>query len=600
MSWLADKLVRIRDARGVVVVLDPDELVSRERFAESHEVESADGWYALRRAWERHGRGRSGDTSLLVIHVVAPAFRNSNDLPYDVAQAATVVSLDPPVGRDVLALIRELPEELADHILSNTLSLRSAMRWTARRYGIHIQDDASAADQVRAAIRLRVGAGVPEALSAWIADNLVIDARARALARGEPAHLLQEAWRDWVQHGDASSHHQMFLDLGPDVAVLFTIGVLHPESASAELPPWARIGVLDATRTERIRSLLEARPCADPVTLEHWAEVAVWWGELRAALAAESAQTDLARQCANLHRDYNDRFQKWIVGHYGPILTRTASRPVAVHQIAGYLARRLRRGDADRIALLVLDGLGFAQWSRIRNALDLQPAESRACIAMIPTVTSISRQAIFAGALPVTFAESLDSSQREKELWEQFWDDQGLERAAVRYTPVGGVDSRDVPDLSLGRATGIVSTVLDNLAHDSSVLGDQQLDLAVEAWTGRGFLRALIAEAGRAGVELWITSDHGNLVCTGIGLPNDGVTADRSSVRVRCYASAALRSMSAASGVDWSGNVPGLPPDQIFPRFAEGPSAFSHKGRTVLSHGGLSLDEVFVPFIRVT
>jgi len=55
----------------------------------------------------------------------------------------------------------------------------------------------------------------------------------------------------------------------------------------------------------------------------------------------------------------------------------------------------------NKIALLVFDGLAIDQWIQIRESLTIRSSmfdfDEGACFAWVPTLTSVSRQALFSG-----------------------------------------------------------------------------------------------------------------------------------------------------------------------------------------------------------
>ena len=75
----------------------------------------------------------------------------------------------------------------------------------------------------------------------------------------------------------------------------------------------------------------------------------------------------------------------------------------------------------DKVALVVIDGLAFDQWLTVQQEITRQrPAwrfEENATFAWVPTITSVSRQAIFAGKGAALFSiEYLLNRQGSKPL----------------------------------------------------------------------------------------------------------------------------------------------------------------------------------------
>ena len=116
-------------------------------------------------------------------------------------------------------------------------------------------------------------------------------------------------------------------------------------------------------------------------------------------------------------------------------------------------------------------------------------------------------------------------------------------------------------------------------------------------WARAGFDEDPTASAVTQGYEVWLTSDHGNLPTVAGPVPKEGQTVESAGTRVRIYPNEVLRSAASEFGVIW--DPPGYPRGTRCPLFPPGRTGF-HTSGTRVSHGGLSLDEVIVPFAQVT
>jgi hypothetical protein len=130
-------------------------------------------------------------------------------------------------------------------------------------------------------------------------------------------------------------------------------------------------------------------------------------------------------------------------------------------------------------------------------------------------------------------------------------------------------------------------------------LGSAGMHGQVKQWTEQGFLSSLLEMLFAAGFSVFLSSDHGNVEAHGCGLPKEGALADTKGERVRIYSDSALRLRVKAGfpdAVEWLSI--GLP-DGYYPLLAPGRAAFVRPGTTVVSHGGVSLEELVVPFVQV-
>ncbi len=159
-----------------------------------------------------------------------------------------------------------------------------------------------------------------------------------------------------------------------------------------------------------------------------------------------------------------------------------------------------------------------------------------------------------------------------------------------------GRSQEEAPDLGGVDAAGVVVKAVDEMMHGSEVLGDSQFRASIRTWVNHGFLKTMVDSATAKGFEVWITADHGNLEAMPIGRPaNEGLAVESAGTRVRWYGYAGLRSQSGTEGIVW--DPPGLP-DTVFPIFARGRGGYFSTGKRI-THGGISMDEVIVPLVRV-
>ncbi len=229
--------------------------------------------------------------------------------------------------------------------------------------------------------------------------------------------------------------------------------------------------------------------------------------------------------------------------------------------MAPFLARRLR-ADGRKLLLIVIDGMAFAQWSVIHRELKLRVIEGGGCFAMCPTLTSVSRQAIFAGTLPANFRGSLWTTAKERDHWFRFWDAEGVTRSDVAWMRVRGSDASEVPPLPQRSVVGVIVGAVDELLHASDVNGDAQLVAGIRTWCRFSFLRTLLEQAHAAGFCIWVTADHGNIEALPSGRVMEGLRVEKAGTRVRIYDSASLRDAARPDGIPW--DPPGIPADKAF------------------------------------
>ena len=170
-----------------------------------------------------------------------------------------------------------------------------------------------------------------------------------------------------------------------------------------------------------------------------WFHFARGWAELilLANDQAEAIPEQMAERTKSLQAQVDARFAAWLLKRYTGLVNLPPVPPVMLHHIPRFLARQVGKDRNAKIALIVMDGLAMDQWLVIRRELvSRQPAfrfREQFVFTWIPSLTSVSRQAAFAGKAPIFFPNSIQSTDKEPALWAQFWADQGFTPNEVVY-----------------------------------------------------------------------------------------------------------------------------------------------------------------------
>ena len=398
---------------------------------------------------------------------------------------------------------------------------------------------------------------------------------------------------------------------------LFFEGVLSPvshEAVNALRGEWVTVGMRiesEADKSRRLGGLMDAVGAAIPAPdgrHHEWTAFAHRWAEL-CVLRLEApapARLETGPRVAELQMEVDRSFLAWIERRYAGLHNQPPDPPVMVHHVPRYLARRLEHGFEDKVALIVVDGLAIDQWIVLREVL----ADQRPCLrfregavfAWVPTITSVSRQAIFAGKPPLYFPRNILRTDGEPSSWNQFWEDQGVQARAVDYAKGLGDGPLDAVDEILSRtamrALGLVVDQVDKIMH-GMVLGTAGMHNLVRQWASEGFMAELLDLLLGNGFAVFLTSDHGNIEAEGHGSPSEGVVADVRGERVRIYPDEGLRSrvqQQFPNAIAWP--TIGLPEDCLA-LLAPARAAFVREGERIVGHGGASLEEVVVPWIRI-
>jgi hypothetical protein len=392
----------------------------------------------------------------------------------------------------------------------------------------------------------------------------------------------------------------------PDVRVLidsmFLDGLLHPLAVQDPL-------ALRNLVAEGIKGILQSLPAMES-SYRDWTNLSRRFGEVLARFhALDTVRADgLKDAIAELQATTDERLRQWVTKHYADLPSLPVAKgPVMVHHVPRFLSMRRGAGEA-KIALLVFDGLAVDQWVQIREALAKRAPklafEEGACFAWLPTLTSVSRQALFSGLKPREFADTIESTSAEPTQWSRFWQDQGLRANEVMYRK-GIKRSDELAELSAAisapsiRVAGMVVDTVDEIVH-GAVLGKRGIATQIESWCESGFVDQLFSMLLDKGFHVYLTADHGNVESIGQGRPNQGVAPELRGERVRTYRSETLVAESSALNPNtYRLDVAGLPAN-FMTLFASGRTAFMQQGEPAVVHGGISIEELIVPFVKIS
>lgn len=405
-------------------------------------------------------------------------------------------------------------------------------------------------------------------------------------------------------------------DIRVIVDTLFLEGALQPlkvRTVPAALPDWIKLGIIQSPSNLRdlvsggIRSAAAKLP-APTANHRDWIDAAKRLAETIYRfheLPSEDAEA-LQHAMRELQLDADAKLQEWVKTRFQDLPSLpVAKAPVMVHHIPRYLSMRRTAGE-DRVALVVFDGMALDQWVQIREYLNSRvpdlTTDENGCFAWLPSLTSVSRQALFSGLKPREFQVSIESTAQEPSLWSRFWLENGLRggevyyRKAIKRTEQLQELEAAVSSPSI-KVAGIVVDMIDELVH-GAMLGKRGISGQIRQWCETGFVENLLKLLVNHGFHVYVTADHGNVDAHGIGRLNQGVISEVKGERVRTYRNETLAASVPANLDAFQFGGPGLPSD-FLPLYASGRGAFVPAGHQVVAHGGMSVEELIVPFVKI-
>ena len=636
---LDEKLLTELRGRGFELMLYEDPFAFRAEYEERY-----------RAAWDR---GEPGPAPSLVLHLRSA---DANALPWDIVHHGRVVRLSladlfPKLAYSAVQQVE--PEHLAGLFYVHQTELQSARGENESKdfilehvYQLAPRSIRNPVDFWRELLRLHFA---NRSLSPLFAQHAAGIIQGKGLFTDQPVatwlasksallRVVQDAWYrylktlglDGTRTGeppppDYGAKIEIPFDHS-DVQVLvdsmFLDGSLHPlaaHSVPAGMPSWIKAGIvqdpaaLQALVLKGIDGLIEMTPTAAS-SHKDWSEFAKRYGEILArthGLPGTEGSEHLPvirERIKALQAQSDEHLQAWVAAkHYADLILQPVTKgPVMVHHVPRFLRHRRSAGET-KVALLVFDGLAFDQWVQIRERLIATTKrfafDEGTAFAWLPTVTSVSRQALFSGLKPREFDDSIDRTDKEESLWKTFWQNEGVNsnevmyRRALRQTHQLDALEADLIDRR-PKVVGLVIDEVDDRLHKERSKKD--VAMWIGNWLTTGFVDRLFSLLLDKGYHIYLTADHGNVESTGVGRPSQGVIAETRGERVRVYRSEPLLADSAAAyPTTVRLDIAGLPAN-FMPLFAGGRTAFVPEGEQVVVHGGVSVEELIVPFVKVS
>jgi len=283
----------------------------------------------------------------------------------------------------------------------------------------------------------------------------------------------------------------------------------------------------------------------------------------------------------------DEEFMRFIRDGYGSLSTQVnRSYPAIVTKTLDVISG----GAADKAAIVLMDGMSLNDFEILSRFFDGIEYDYYCSFAIIPTTTPISRQSLLSGKYPRELATPFSLASEEKEFFSGA-KMQGYKDDQIQY--VRGFE----PDISpFARIVAVIVNEIDDIVHgqrqerigmfnDMNVLGKS------------GKLQKLIAHLAGLGFTVYITADHGNTPCVGIGGFRSSIGVETRSMRMTV-----LKDFAEANDLlrQNASEYSGFYMDKSYRYFVSNLGvSFDSKGKSVMTHGGISLDEVVVPFIKI-
>lgn len=304
-----------------------------------------------------------------------------------------------------------------------------------------------------------------------------------------------------------------------------------------------------------------------------------------------SINTKYLKEIIAIGDTINIHFQKELEQNFKHLFSSSAiKKPKIVSKILDYITHN---NKSNKIALIVIDGMGFWQYNSIKS---LYPSSFNTIedytYSWIPSITQLSRQAIFRGDYPDK--EYIQNPKNEEKLWTNYWTNKGLDKFEIRYNH----DKIDTSNLERITKFAIVLKDLDDKMHSSTDYTD--LKGLTQNWIERSDIIKKIEWLIESGFEVLMTSDHGNILTNGWrGLHSrEKLGANKSGSRSQRHIEYTNK-ISADEFLEANPEIQQSVVREDNAIYFKNNFNFSSKD-SVITHGGSHFLEVIIPFIKIT
>ncbi|MDA3907015.1 MAG: PglZ domain-containing protein [Bacteroidales bacterium] len=263
-------------------------------------------------------------------------------------------------------------------------------------------------------------------------------------------------------------------------------------------------------------------------------------------------------------------------------------KPKIVSKILDYLNSNYKN---EKLALIVVDGMAYWQYELLKSKIAGQKKED-IIYSWIPSITQLSRQAIFRGKAPLN--DYIQNPGNEIKLWKEYWKSIGLADYQLKYEH----EKIDLLNIESITKFAIVYSDLDKKMHGSTDYKD--LLANTENWIDRSKIVTVIDTLLSQNFKLFLTTDHGNIQARGwrglkgrekLGTNKSGSRSQRHLE----YSDQWLSDEFMESNPDLAGSV--VQDEQAI--YFKNDQSFA-KDDSLVTHGGSHLLEVLIPFIEIT
>jgi hypothetical protein len=332
---------------------------------------------------------------------------------------------------------------------------------------------------------------------------------------------------------------------------------------------------------EEIESLLQTE-----IHYESILQLGLHLGKLQFAIC-KSGNAEEQKELVSFQKRIDQYSFNYILsGNLKNIFYEPASSIKSVDRIIPYLKAKSQKN----IALICFDCMGISEWELLKEYL--QPLEAlfkeQQTFAIIPSITTISRNSIYFGNNSEAF--QLRSINEGKELQQRFPNSTCKlfrEKDSITTDTLLGVD-----------VVSVIYNFFDDLSHSAQFppqVENKSLYFdAVKNYLANSNVLNQISTLLEAEYKLYFCSDHGSVVAKGNGKKIEKYLQEKFAKRACLIEEITLKEFLNFPQM----KIPFVEDKLLV--FPEGRTMFNNLNSIEISHGGITVDEIVVPFIEVS
>lgn len=365
--------------------------------------------------------------------------------------------------------------------------------------------------------------------------------------------------------------------------------------------------ILGQTEKEAIRKriihfaeLTEEEVLHGKTDLRDWLNLAAEWSELVFITnQLQKEQYDAFQQdFFNARRRVNELFFKFVQDRFSAVdFYQDNKGPISLANVNAWLSQQVK--PEERLALICFDGLALDQWFLLNKYIfsQLQGLEIREnrTFALAPTLTSISRQALFAGRRPDTFPETWDKTNKDTDRWQAYWVNKGIPPKRNAYLPIKSSDLsldalREIIDSKNKRLVMLINTFDDVMHSCKGYPGKSENRVyysSLPGYLNNSNFSQIIDLFLQNEYSIIISADHGNLSAIGSGVTPPKAFIETYARRVAIFGDDTLaKEFASYNGVERfrTKSLPG----NLFPVYYRDGRMFNSLNSVEITHGGIS------------